>query len=360
MKRVKARPPPVDSSVIPEFCRAQPLVTLLFLMEALAVVLTLASGRSGVQAELRLLLLSVYLLWMGLCAAAILCLARRVLRIASVRAVFLACWALLVLMTWGVAELGWLVLQRFDFVLPPIATRASFVVRQVAAGAIVSLLLLRYFWQRHQWAAQTRAESEARYLALQARIRPHFLFNALNSVAELIRRQPDVAERMVEDLSDLFRASLDSHGRLVPLAAEIETARDYLRIEQVRLGDRLTVDWSVPEELMQIPLPRLTLQPLVENAVVHGISRLRAGGTVRIAAGRDGGCLQIEIENPLPPDQGSQHEGTGVAVNNIAQRIKLIYGDKAGLRLGSGRNGLGPLFRAQLRVPLQPVKGDSV
>lgn len=359
MKRVKPRLTTVDVSVIPEFCRAQPLFTLLLLMEALAVVLTLAGGLSGVQAEMQLLLLSVYLLWMGLCAAAILCLARRVLPIAGVGTVFLACWALLVLMTWCIAELGWLVLHRLDFGPPPASSHNAFIVRQVAAGAIVSLLLLRYFWQRHQWALQTRAESEARYLALQARIRPHFLFNALNSVAELIRRQPETAERMVEDLSDLFRATLGTHGRLVPLSSEIETARDYLRIEQVRLGDRLSVHWDVPEDLLEIPLPRLTLQPLVENAVAHGVSRLRAGGAVRICASRDAGSLQIQVENPLPPKEASQHEGTGMALNNIAQRIKLIYGERSGLWLQTNRSPSGPVFCARLRVPLQPDEGES-
>lgn len=353
MKRVEVRPTPADSQVIPEFCQARPLVTLLFVMELMAIVLTLASDATGVQAELLLAMLSIYLQWMGLCGAAILCLARRILPIANVRLVFLACWALLVAMTWGIAELGWVVLSRLDFGLIVNPQHRGFVVRQVAIGAIVSLLLLRYFWERHEWAEQTRAESEARYLALQARIRPHFLFNALNSVAALIRAKPDKAEEMVEDLADLFRASLEDRQRLVPLAEEIETVRGYLRIEEVRLGEKLLVNWEIPEDLTQIPVPRLTLQPLVENAVLHGVSRLRARGMVHVLARREGAFLRVDVENPLPSEDIPQREGTGVAVKNIAQRIKLIYGDRASLWVGEDRDEFGPLFRARLRIPLQ-------
>jgi Putative regulator of cell autolysis len=159
---------------------------------------------------------------------------------------FLVSWALLVAVTWVVAEIAWMIAARLDFGLPLAGPRVPFVARQVAIGAVVSWLLLRYFWERHASQEKMQAETEARYRALQARIRPHFLFNALNSVAELIRSRPDTAERMVEDLSDLFRATLEERTRSVSLAEELEVVKGYLRIEEVRLGDKLMVNWDVP------------------------------------------------------------------------------------------------------------------
>jgi two-component system sensor histidine kinase AlgZ len=238
--------------------------------------------------------------------------------------------------------------------------RYEFLLRNTLLGAVVSLLLLRYFWQRHEWESQMRAESEARYLALQARIRPHFLFNSLNSIAELIRTRPGQAEDMVVDLADLFRVSLDSRSRLVTLRDELEVVRGYLRIEEVRLADKLQINWAVPEELMSAQLPRLVVQPLAENAVFHGVSRLTGPGVIHISAHRDGDFLVVDVENPMPPQGSPETRGTGVAVNNIAQRIKLIYGDRARIQLGEDRNEFGPLFRARLRLPLDFGHGEGI
>lgn len=340
-----------QTNLIPEFCRAPSLVTLVYVMELIAVILTLAGTTNAVDGQRRLFLLSLYLQWLGLCGAAVLCLARRWLRSARIGLVFFSCWSLLVLITFAVSWSAWEMEYRLHLGVPLGNSQWSFVLRNVCIGGIVALLLLRYLWERHQWQEESRAEAEARYLALQARIRPHFLFNSLNSLAELIGTKPETAEEMVVDLADLFRVSLESGQKLIPLREEIEIVKGYLRIEEIRLGDKLLVNWEIADNALDAQLPRLTLQPLVENGVLHGVSRLRARGMLHVIARRERDFLIVDVENPLPPEDSPKRVGTGTATNNIAQRIKLIYGDRAKLILGEDSDEFGPLFRARLRLP---------
>jgi len=349
-----------EISLIPEFCRGPALITLAYVMELMAVILTLAGSTTSAGAGRQLLELSIYLQWLGLCGAAVLCLARRWLKSARAGLLFFLCWGLLVIVTFAVSLSAWLLDKRLDLGVMYHDDQWSWVLRNVCIAAIVSLLLLRYLWERHQWQEESRAESEARYLALQARIRPHFLFNALNSLAELIGTKPETAEEMVVDLADLFRVSLDSRQKLIPLKDEIEIVKGYLRIEEIRLGDKLLVNWEIADNVLNAQLPRLTVQPLVENGVLHGVSRLRARGMLHVIARREGEFLVIDVENPIPPEEAPKRVGTGVAINNIAQRIKLIYGDRAKLILGEDSDEFGPLFRARLRLPYVLHSGAEV
>ncbi|MCK9383021.1 MAG: histidine kinase [Nevskia sp.] len=349
-----------ETSLIPEFCRAPALITLAYVMELIAVILTLASTSTRVDAQYKLLVLSLYLQLLGLCGAGTLCLARRWLRSVRLPVLFFSCWGLLVLVTATISWSAWTLNGLLNLPVALGGSQWSFILRNVLIAAIVSLLLLRYLWERHQWQEESRAETEARYLALQARIRPHFLFNSLNSLAELISTQPETAENMVVDLADLFRASLDSRHRLIPLREEIEIVKGYLRIEEIRLGDKLLVNWEIAESALDAQVPRLTLQPLVENAILHGISRLNGRGLLHIIARREGDYLVADVENPLPPEEAPKRVGTGTAINNIAQRIKLIYGDRAKLILGEERDEFGPLFRARLRLPFVLHSGAAL
>jgi two-component system sensor histidine kinase AlgZ len=345
---VAAKP---QTNLIPEFCRWPALLTLAYVMELIAVVLALATTESGRHALHRLGVLSLYLQWLGLCASASLCLIRRSLKPERPGLLFTICWAMLVVVTAAVSATTWWIDQQLQLQLLTDASLPTWVMRNACIAAIVSLLLLRYLWERHQWQEESRAEADARYLALQARIRPHFLFNALNSLAELIPSKPEVAEEMVIDLADLFRVGLDSKQKLIPLKDEIEIVKGYLRIEEIRLGDKLLVNWEIPDNCLAAQLPRLTLQPLVENGVLHGVSRLRARGMLHVIARREGDYLVIDVENPIPPEDAPKRAGTGTAISNIAQRIQLIYGDKAKLVIGEDRDEFGRLYRARLRLP---------
>jgi two-component system sensor histidine kinase AlgZ len=350
---------PASANLIPEFCNLPALLTVALVMELICVVLTLVSPVRGPELGLRFVGLSIFLQWLGLCSAVVLCTARRFLRLADVAVVFMACWGLLLVVTVLLSLLAWTLVAHLDLGTPLGESRLDFVVRNVLVSAIVSLLLLRYFWERHQWEEQTRSESEAQYLALQSRIRPHFLFNSLNSISALIRLQPDQAEDLVVDLADLFRATLEERGRLVRLSEEMDVVRGYLRIEEVRLEGKLIVNWEIEDEMLEARIPKLTVQPLVENAIVHGISRLRERGLLHISVHRDGDYVVVEVDNPLPPENAPIKRGTGVAVNNIAQRIKLIYGERARLQLGPDRSELGDMYRARLRLPIVLDSGEQ-
>jgi len=196
------------------------------------------------------------------------------------------------------------------------AWRASLLA--MAAAAIT----LGYFELRA--AAFSPAQSEARLAALNARIRPHFLFNSLNAVLSLIRARPQQAEAALESLSDLFRAAMRDPGELVSLADEIALGRQYLELEALRLGERLVVDWQIGAVPMDLPIPPLMLQPLLENAVYHGIEPAPEGGTVRINIAVRGDELLIAIANPTG-GQAQHANGNHIALANIRERLGLYY-----------------------------------
>lgn len=335
--------------LIPDFCRWRPLLLLAFILELVAIVLTLSAG-VGANVWDRFFVVSLYLQWTGLCSGAVLCGARRWLRHAPVEVMFLVAWILLVAVNGLISAAGYELLLRADpvFAMRP-EPRESFLFRHLCVGAIVSLLVLRLFWLQHQWRQQVLSEGRSRYEALQARMRPHFLFNSLNSIAALVGSRPAEAETLIEDMAELMRSGLEARARLVPLAEELTLVRAYLRIEQARLAERLGVDWQVENGAEALEVPLLSLQPLVENAVYHGIERLATPGVIGIAARRDGAMLHLSVSNPRPDAAAPAHQGQRVAVDNIAQRLALIYGEnQARLELGEE----GDRFVARLTLPI--------
>ena len=172
---------------------------------------------------------------------------------------------------------------------------------------------------------------EARLQALQARIRPHFLFNTINAVLSLIRAEPKRAERMLEDMSDLFRVLMADNRKLVPLVDEIALCRKYLAIEQIRLGDRLLIHWNVDAMPSDAMVPPLILQPLVENAVYHGIEPHEGAGALAIDIERKGKQFVIHLSNPY--ESGSSHiSGNRMAIANIRERLQLHFDAEASLK----------------------------
>lgn len=204
----------------------------------------------------------------------------------------------------------------------------------IGRGLLLTLattaLLLLYFELRSR--AFSPAQAEARLAALNARIRPHFLFNSLNAVLSLIRARPQQAEAALESLSDLFRAAMRDPAELVSLADEVALGRQYLELEQLRLGERLAVDWQIGEVSLDLPIPPLMLQPLLENAVYHGIEPAPAGGTVSITITRRGDELHIRIANPVIA-QVAPAAGNHMALANIRERLALYYDLEARLEI---------------------------
>jgi two-component system sensor histidine kinase AlgZ len=208
-----------------------------------------------------------------------------------------------------------------------------FLLRNAGIALIVTALLLRYFFVTHQWQKHVRAEALSRIQALQARIRPHFLFNSMNTIAALTRSDPKRAEEAVEDLADLFRATLrDSHSPL-RLKEELELTRIYQRIEALRLGERLAVKWDVGALPMRAFVPGLTVQPLLENAIYHGIEPLERGGTVTISGRVVDNEIELVVSNPVAQAAatGEPRTGNRLALDNIRQRLDLAYGGRGSL-----------------------------
>ena len=189
------------------------------------------------------------------------------------------------------------------------------------AGALLSAALVAGLALRER--GKTPAATAARLSELQSRIRPHFLFNTLNSAIALVRAEPARAEALLEDLSDLFRHALVDHGESVTLAEEITLAQRYMDIEQVRFGERLRVEWSLDARADTARLPPLLLQPLVENAVRHGVEPSPSGAQIKISTQRRGGAVVIKVTNTVPSGQGAQ--GHGVALDNVRDRLRLLH-----------------------------------
>ncbi len=190
-----------------------------------------------------------------------------------------------------------------------------------ASGALVSgVLVAALVWRVR---ARMPAGTTARLTELQARIRPHFLFNTLNSAIALVREEPAKAENLLEDLSELFRHALADSKEARPLWQELELAEHYLAIEQVRFGDRLKVEWNLDEAAAKAKLPPLILQPLVENAVKHGVEPSPTGATVRITTQRRGSVVVVKVTNTVPAGSGAK--GNGLALDNVRQRLDLLH-----------------------------------
>jgi two-component system sensor histidine kinase AlgZ len=209
-------------------------------------------------------------------------------------------------------------------------------------------MALRYFYVAQQWRVNVESQARARVNALQARIRPHFLYNSMNTIAALTRSNPTQAEEAVQDLADLFRANLSEKRNLITLKEELEAARIYQRIEQLRMGERLRVRWDVNDLPMRALVPALTVQPLLENAIGHGVENLEGGGEVIVEGHRADGMVLLRVRNPVPLDNPhNSRTGHGIALDNIRERLLLLFGARAEVRAGRE----GDEFVVQLRFP---------
>ncbi len=219
-----------------------------------------------------------------------------------------------------------------------------------ASGALVAagLTAMLHWRQRAELPAATRAQLDT----LQASIRPHFLFNTLNSAVALVRHDPARAERMLEDLSELFRVALADRPHAVTLAEELALARHYLAIESVRFGERLRVEWRVDDSVCHALLPPLLLQPVVENAVKHGVEPSLPGADVCITAQRDGERVVLTVTNTVPAGQG--RPGHGMALDNVRQRLLLLHDVHARFD-GVCQDGV---FQVRMEWPL-PSEGEA-
>jgi two-component system, LytTR family, sensor histidine kinase AlgZ len=209
----------------------------------------------------------------------------------------------------------------------------GFLARNVGIGLVVTAVALRYFYVTHEWRRNIEMQATARVHALQARIRPHFLFNSMNTIASLTRSKPAVAEQAVQDLADLFRANLSEKRDTITLQEELEVAHTYQRIEELRLGSRLRVEWKIDSLPRNALVPGLMLQPLLENAIYHGIEPQPQGGTVTLTGELSGRLITIVVRNPVSGHE-NEREGNRLALANIRERLELLYGEQGLVKAG--------------------------
>ncbi len=328
------RPAPGAAFFLPDLCRPRAVAAVAVIAELVALVITISRDSSPLGAWIDLLRISLFLQWIALCSAAVLCLSRRHLTHLPVPQAALASYALLLLTTVTLSEAAFRALDYIGLTPSVIATdHRGFLLRNLGISAIISAAVLRYLYVQQQWKENVKREAGTRIEALQARIRPHFLFNSLNTIAALVRERPEVAEESIDDLADLFRASLSDAGTLVSLSEEIRITRQYEHIETLRLGERLRVHWDLDALPPTAQVPRLTLQPLLENAIYHGIEQIGEGGEVAISGRVIGDRAEIEIHNPLPRVAGAHttRQGNRMALGNVSERLALAYGGQARL-----------------------------
>lgn len=326
------------SIYLPDFCAPRMVLGVVLIVELTALIVTLARDGTIMSFWTDLARTSLFLLWIGLTAAGALCWTRpRLERMPVARgaaAVLALLCAIVAIVSEAAFRFGASMFAGTDGVqqLFP-RDHAGFLIRNVVMCFIVTALALRYFFVTHEWRRNVEMQARARVHALQARIRPHFLFNSMNTIASLTRSNPARAEDAVQDLADLFRATLSETRHQITLADEIEVAQTYQRMEQLRLGERLLVDWKIGALPPKAIVPSLLIQPLLENAIYHGVEPRPEGGTVTVTGELANGLVTVVVRNPVAQGR-SNHEGNRMALANIRERLDLMYGSRATVKAG--------------------------
>ena len=329
-----ARPEPLARALVFDACHVGVVLRAVLFVEAVVAVGAMFGAATPVDWLTRLALLTGGALPATLVWLIAACSLKKVLARVSSNAQYVA--GVLLGALAGLYGAGVLAMVGLLGPIPWVACAFSGI---TLAAVLVAALVLRA-------RAITPASTTARLAELQSRIRPHFLFNTLNSAIALVRAEPAKAETLLEDLSDLFRHALIDQGQSVSLGDEIALARRYLAIEQVRFGERLQLEWSIDVHANAALLPPLLLQPLVENAVRHGVEPSSVGARVRISTQRRGSQVIIKVTNTVP--EGPGEPGHGLALANVRDRLGLLHDVQARFQSGL-KDGI---FQVRIEVPI--------
>ncbi len=349
--------PDLDRLFLPNLCGIRAVFFVVLIAELFAFFLALAPmDIPSTQRWYQLGLISLFVQWCALASCSMLCLFRPYLaRFSNIKAGIISYIIVLTVIA-IITELTYYFIYERTIELYPPSWHLHFFLRNLAIGAILTGPILRYFYIQNQWRRNIRAETEARVQALQSRIRPHFLFNSMNTIASLTRSNPEKAEMAVENLADLFRVSLSDARKQVRLEEELELCHRYIEIEQLRLGDRLEVKWDldVPDDAM---VPALLLQPILENAIYHGIESQTKGGCIKISGELKNQQIEFIITNSLP-DEGSEQRqhGNQLAQENVRERLSALYAQRGKLDITEKDD----LYQVTLQFPYeQPNQVES-
>ncbi|MDH5517007.1 MAG: histidine kinase [Gammaproteobacteria bacterium] len=349
MEKKSKQPSQPAEVYLPNFCDIHFILRLLVVTELMAIVLSLNSAPFNSQLWEQLSITSLFMIWIALTSAAVLCLFGGLLNRLSNTAISIISYLLVLLITLCFSFITTYLADEFALnQFYPQDWDQQFILKNLAISSIVIAVLLRYFFIQHHWKLNQISEARTRLKALEARIRPHFLFNSMNTIASLVHDQPDTAETTIINLAELFRVSLretTDHK----LSDEIKLVRSYLAIEQLRLGSRLRPEWAIERFDKDILLPALSIQPLVENAIYHGVEPLPEGGVIKIRIYKHNRRLIISVSNPSKRKNGSTHKGNQMAQNNIRQRLMLAFGNTASFSIDEGP----PLYTVTLNIPFE-------
>lgn len=335
-----------DTSILlPAFCKGPVILRSLVFAQAVAIVLAFAPGAAE-DPWLHLGFTSLFVQWIMLCTSASLCLLRKYLNALPALRQGISVMAILLLVTAMVSMVAHFLLAQSVWLVP--LSKEQFVLQNLLLAMIIGLMAIQFFMLHTERQQRMLAQSRAELVALQARIQPHFLFNSLNTVAELTQQDPDAAEQALLDLASLFRAALHA-GDKSDLRKEVTLARQYLALEKWRLGDRLRVQWQLPDPIPELPMPALVLQPLLENAVRHGIEPLADGGCISVQLSLHKHSCTLLIINPAPTLAGPK--GNGIALDNIRQRLALQFEESA--RISSAI--VDGEFRLKVQLPIAGI-----
>ncbi len=327
----KLFPPPKPVSLydadyfLPDLCRGEGLLAIVVIAELLSVLLVLAKSGLSSFDWVALGNISMLAMWISLASAMVLCKCNQLLVGVSYVYSALITFVVVLIIAFVVGVSAEWMLMSFGF---GHSFRMSLPVETTLITAIPAGILLRYLFIQQQLRVQQRAELESRIEALQSRIRPHFLFNSMNMIASLIGSDVEKAERVVEDLAELFRRALTDTHTLIPLREELALCHSYMSIEQMRLGNRLKVKWEVGDYGSGAQIPCLSLQPVLENAVYHGIQLMPAGGLIEIKVKRVKDRINISVKNPLNP-RLEHNKGSKMSLDNVRRRLEAHFGPSA-------------------------------
>ncbi len=321
---------------LPELCTPQAVLRVMVGAEVLALVLALTSSSATYGASLiRFGLTSLFIQWVVLGSTLAVCVFSPKIKKLNLMNLTITVTAITTLLTIGASVLA-IMADSFQKVGVIFYWDTPFILRNAFIAIVLTLMALHYFYVQSERTESVQANTTAKYDALQSRMRPHFLFNSLNTIAQLIHVDKDKAEDALLDLADIFRTTLDTRNR-ISLGEELDVTLRYLRMEGLRMGKkRLNIVWDMDKNTLpfNMEIPPLLLQPLVENAIYHGIQPCKDGGTLGISLYDAGKELQIVVSNPVPPDGASKHQkGNHIAQENLKNRLRLAYGDRANLKI---------------------------
>ncbi|WP_018937498.1 MULTISPECIES: sensor histidine kinase [unclassified Thioalkalivibrio] len=324
-----------ELSPLPDFCSAETLLRVLMVavLLALAVALLRAGGQDWLSA---LALHALFIFWVALTSLLILCGLKRSLHRLPLTAQIVLSPLVPIANTAIVYRLA------EELVLADPALRWPV----IGVATILSLMAMHYLYLQAAWQRETRAVAAAREQAMRARLRPHFLYNSMNTIAGLCRSDPARAEQITLDLADLFRATFATGDRH-SLREELDLVRAFLEIEQTRFGERLVLDWDCPDHPgLDLDVPTLILQPLAENAIQHGIAPARGAGRIWVRCRMDSGRVTVTIGNTVDPH--ARGEGTGTATDAVRLRLQHAFGGQVHFEAEAEVER----FEVRIRLPL--------